>query len=297
MSKQQSEPESGAGPNADRPDRGDRGDRPTDHPAGRRLPGEGQPPPKTESSTKIEFLKDRLGTILGFVLILIAIAVYAGWELTIPRFWYVYGLSFAFLLPGGWMVASYASSWLADPQPDWVVDLDAREIDGAIVRFPADTLRDLEVTTGEMCQLAPNLYTARNVDLEAGTAEGTWRGTLSDRDLLVALEAVYECRGRLEDQAQRGFALEKQFYSILRSSTRDTVLSVVRTFEEGSLPDGADSLHDHIESALDHHGLDTQIKTGADDFDLEPSLTEYDADDSGVRGGAAPRSNGVGTDE
>lgn len=248
--------------------------------------------PESTSTSWRDVIKDRLGTILGALLILTGIGVYAGWEPQVPRFWYIYGLSFVFLLPAGWFVATYAKSYFPGPQPDWVIDLDAREVDGAIVKFPPETLREFEVTEGELCQLAPNLYTARRVDLEAEELEGTWRGTMSDPDLLVALEAVYECRGALEDQARRGFAIEKRFFSILRNTTRDEVLSVVRTFEEGSLPDGSKNLVDHINSALEDHDLDDQIKTGADDFDLPSSVTEFDGD-----GPLVSSENGAGTDD
>ena len=261
----------------------------------RTLPSLQEPPSTTPTSWR-ELVKDRLGTILGFVLILVGIAVYAGWDLQIPRFWYVYGLSFLFLLPAGWFVANYTESWFPKPQPDWVVDLDARVTDGALVRFPAGSLREAEVTTGQICQLAPHLYTARNVDLEAGELEGTWRGTMDDNELLRALEAVYECRGELEKKAQRGFVIEKQFWSVLRNTTRDEVLNVVRTFEEGSLPDGADNLHDNIEAALEEHGIEDRIKTSADDFDLADSLRHRGEGGESTVGGD-PRTNGAGADE
>ena len=263
----------------------------------RTLPSLQEPPSKTTPTSWRELVKDRLGTILGSVLIAAGIAVYAGWELQIPRFWYVYGLSFVFLLPAGWFVASYANSWFPKPEPDWLVDLDARTLDGALIRFPAGTLADLDTPEGEQIeQWAPHLYAARGVDLEELEAGGTWRGSMTDRELLVALEAVYECRGRLEEQARRGFAIEKRFFSILRSTTRDEVLNVVRTFEEGSLPDDANSLHGHIEDALEEHGIDDQIKTGADDFDLADSLTRVDGS-SETMVASDRRTNGAGADD
>ena len=255
------------------------------------------PQPETDDSptTWLDVVRDRLGTILLFVLLLVGIAIFVGWEPEIPRFWYVFGLAFVFLLPAGWLVASYAISFLPKPEPDWVVDLDARHIDGALHRFPAGELKHLDVTEGEMCQLAPHLYTATGVDLESREAAGTWRGTLPDRELLIALEAVFECRGELEDQARRGFAIEKRFFSILRNTTRDEVLSVVRTFEEGTLPDGADNLHDHIDRALEDHGLEDQIKTSADDFDLSDGLRKSESNDSKLQ--ADPATNGGAANE
>lgn len=250
------------------------------------------PRPPEQKTTWKDVLKDRMGTILGAVLILAGLAAFAGWSIEIPRFWYVYGLSFAFLLPGGWFVASYARNLLPSPEPDWVVDLDARELDGALFKFPPGTVDTFDVPDGqEIEQLASNLYAARGVDLEALELGGTWRGTLSDRELMIALEAVYECRGELEEQARRGFVIEKRFFSLLRNSTRDEVLSVVRSFEEGTLPDDAASLRDNIEKAVEDHGLDSHVKSEPDDFDLSPELTET----TGPSGG--PLANGDGADE
>ena len=229
-------------------------------------------PDPLRRSALVEIVKDRLGTILAAALILLAIAVWAGWDLSIPRFWHIYGLSFLFLLPAGWLVTSWAKSYLVDPQPDWLIDLDARQTDGQLVKCPPGSLEQIEITEGQICQLAPSLYTARQVDLENRTAKGTWRGTLDDRELLVALEAVYECRGALEDQARRGFAIEKRFFSLLRNTTRQEVLSVVETFEKGTLPNGTETLKENIDSVLEDHGLDEQIKTDASDFSLTDSM-------------------------
>ena len=109
--------------------------------------------------------------------------------------------------------------------------------------------------------------------------------------MIAALETVFECRGDLEEQARRGFVIEKRFFSLLRNATRDEVKSVIRTFEEGTLPDDASSLRENIEAAVEDHGLSDRVKNEPDDFDLSPDLVE-----SGTA--SAPDSpGGVDTDE
>ena len=231
----------------------------------------------------LDFFKTRLLTII-FLLALAALAfAFFGINIEVPRWLKLAFVTFVILAPYGYIVGKYVVSLLWNPQSIFVVDLDARYLDGALYEFPAASFRDLQTTDGEMCQLTPHLYTAKNVDLDALEAVGTWRGTASDPALLRSLKRVDEVRGDLEDDARRGFAIETQAWTIIRSATREATLRVVKTFERGTLPDEGASIDRAIESALDEFDLDERIRRTDDDLDnedleaVEPN--EFDPED------------------
>jgi hypothetical protein len=125
-----------------------------------------------------------------------------------------------------------------------------------------------------MTQLSPSLYVAKNVDLEELTCVGTWRGTLDDRELARSLRAVRECRGQLQDDAQRGFVLETSAFTIVRSAARKAALDVTEMFASGTLPDGGASISEAVDSALEDFGFSEEIETTIDDLTDEADLTE-----------------------
>lgn len=171
------------------------------------------------------------------------------------------------LFPFADWVAKQVRDWLWTPNWVYVVDLDARVQDGGVFRWPSQRFRDIDVTEGQLDWLTPQLAVGKNVDLDAGTVEGTWRGTLSDRELLRALHKVRECRDQLEDDAKRGFAIESQAWAIIRNATRSAVRHVIRTAEKGTLPDEGESIGDEIDTAIEQ-------------FDIERKIRDAEADDS-----------------
>lgn len=210
------------------------------------------------------------------------IAIVTGFGVSVPRFWYVAGLTAVFTLPLGWMTGSKVVSWLYNPSYVWLIDLDARVLEGGIYRLPPDDFREMEVLDGDefinstysLTQLSPNLYVGKQVDLNDGTVVGTWRGTLDDRELTRALRAVHECRGQLQDDAQRGFILETSAFVVVRRATRNTVKRVVELFEDGSLPDSGAGIDRAIDKELEEFGL-----SDAADSDLSDLVDDADLDD------------------
>lgn len=223
-----------------------------------------------------DLLKARLGTLLIAFGLFAAVIVYFQFELTIPRRFRLAGFTFLFLLPVGFIVGNYIKNLLWDPNYVYLVDLDAVEVDGALYQFPFDHFRQLEVIDGNLCQLTTHLYTGKEVDLEAGTALGTWRGTLDDRELLRALRKVAECRGTLEDDAKRGFVLETSAFMIISQAARESVLHIVRMFQKGSLPDDGAALNAEIDAALEEYGLEDKVEEIAE---TEAGDVEAAADD------------------
>jgi len=158
----------------------------------------------------------------------------------------------------------------------WLVDVDLLDLDGAgIYRWPRPRWKEVEVVDGQLYWSSPSLAFGKNVDLEANTVEGVWPGTLDDRELMIALSKVHELRNVLEDDAQRGFAIETQVFSIVRSATRQAVLSVVQTFEKSTLPDRGESINQAIDDAIEQFDLDRHIR----DRDDDDPLDEFDSPD------------------
>ena len=214
----------------------------------------------------LDFLDGRLKWLLVAFFLALAAYFYFDYEIEVPRFWYVFTLTGVFLIPLGYAVGQKVKSMLIDPNNMWVVDVEAQHMDGAIYRFPFRDFRDLDTVDGSIDQVTPNLAFAKNVDLEAGTLEGTWRGSLEDRELLRKLEAIEVCRGQLEDDAKIGFTLQTRFWSIVRGATRDTVLDVVATFEESTLPDSGQSLEKHVQQAVEKYDLTDDNKVRQDNL-------------------------------
>lgn len=169
---------------------------------------------------------------------------------------------------------------LPDRPVEVLVDVDARKMDGAVYALPVEWFNtELEVTDGDLNQVAPHLYFGKEVNLEAGTVKGTWRGTLEDRQLIRGLQKVYECRGRLEDDARKGFVLETQGWTLVRAGVRDAVATVVDTFQKGTLPDDGDGLEAAVEDALAEFDLDRFVEDElGDDLDVSEELLDPDGD-------------------
>ena len=222
----------------------------------------------TKFELVLDFLKSRLLTLVGLALIAVAVLVYFEVSLEVPRWAKLAGLTFLALMPVGFLTGNYIVSLLWNPNHIFLVDLDASVIDGALYRFPYSDFRELTVTDEngnadapyEMTQLASHLYVGKGVDLEEMTVVGTWRGTLDDRELARALQAVRECRGQLQEDAQRGFVLETSAFTIVRSAARATALDVIEMVESGRLPDQGEALTEAVDSALEQFDFSEELE-------------------------------------
>jgi hypothetical protein len=186
---------------------------------------------------------------------------------SIPRPVKLGGIAFiiSMFTVGSW-TARKAAELFDGPGWVWLVDVDLLELDGAgIYRWPRPKWQDVQVTEGELYWSAPNLAFGKNVDLEANTVDGVWPGTLDDRELMIALSKLHEMRNILEEDAQRGFAIETQLFSIVRSSTRQAVMSVVDTFERSTLPDEGEGINRAIDDAIDQFDIDRRTPDRDDD--------------------------------
>ncbi|MFC7230328.1 hypothetical protein ACFQMM_01150 [Saliphagus sp. GCM10025308] len=86
-----------------------------------------------------------------------------------------------------------------------------------------------------------------------------------------------ECRGMLEEDARKLFALEANLWSIVYRATKDATKSVVETFEEGTLPDRGEGVDVAVNDALEDFGLlEKMNELDQDDLDLEADLDDLD---------------------
>lgn len=240
-----------------------------------------------------EFLVEHLLTVLAGV-VLVGFAVTSVLDVDVPRSVRLIGVVAAVTTPlVGRPAGKRVVGMLWDPSFVWLVDLDARRFDAGIYRIPAQRFREWDVTDGSLDWVTPHLAFGKNVDLVNSTVEGCWRGTLSDRELMRSLQAVEECRGQLEDDAKRGFAIESQMWTIVRGATRQAVMRVVSTFERGTLPDEGEGITEEIDSAIEQFGLERKIRQteqddspAADvpgaDLDVDPLADLDDAPEGGA---------------
>jgi hypothetical protein len=233
----------------------------------------------------IDFLKSRLGTVLIASAIGVGAFLYFDPALPeVPRRAKLVFYSFAFLTPVGYWVGQYIVSLLYDPNLIWLADIDARRLDGALYAVPYADFKEFTVVDEDgnandqydITRLTPQLYVGKAVDLDEMTVEGTWRGTLDDRELARSLQKVRECRNQLEEDAKRGFVIETSAFTIVRNAARAATLDVVEAFKQGSLPDNGDSLNAAVDDALEDYGLEEEI-----DNDLMPD--ELDAEEASTR--------------
>jgi hypothetical protein len=244
-------------------------------------PRRSPPTRKTKAELLHELVKDRLGTILVLLAVLLGILFYIGYSPSIPREMKLVGLSAIVFTPWAYLVGQRVVDWLHDPYSIWVVDLDAERTDGALYELSPPQFRDLESRKGQFCQLSPNLWTAKDVDLDDLEATGTWRGTLSDAELLRSLQNVTECRGRLENQARKGFVWQTSGPVLVREATRETTETVVEMFASGSLPDNGDALYAAVDDVLENWDFDEVAdeidnRELPDEFDIELSNEEME---------------------
>ncbi|WP_200531989.1 hypothetical protein [Halorubrum sp. LN27] len=242
-----------------------------------------EPRPEPPRHAKIlDWLHGHVPELVAGLTALVGVSMIVGFDLEVPRFWYVFTVAAVALSPLGFLTGQKVVSWLYNPSWVYLIDLDARVLDGGIYRLPLEDFRELEIldddefinSTYDLTQLSPNLYVGKQVDLEDMTVVGTWRGTLDDRELTRALRTVHECRGQLQDDAQRGFILETSAFVVVRRATRNTVKRVVELFEDGALPDSGDGIDRAIDKELEEFGLDD-----AADSDLSDLVDDADLDD------------------
>lgn len=225
-------------------------------------------PKRSRSYRLITWFQDNLMLIIA-VGALAAFVTAAVLDYSLPRWLRIAGLSGAISgIVVGRPVARRAREMLWSPDNIWVVDVDAAYRKGGLFRIPSQVMRNCEIQGGSLDWVSPNLVFGKNVDVENMTIEGTWRGTLTDRELLSALHMVRECRQMLEADAKRGWVWENSAWMIVRKATMNALSSVSSTFEKNTMPDKGEGITEAVDTALEDFGL-SRSGDGIDEESLE----------------------------
>jgi hypothetical protein len=161
---------------------------------------------------------------------------------------------------------------MGGPELMWLVDVDLLDRDGAgVYNCPTPRWNDeWDVTKDSLWWATPNLAFGKNVDLDEKTVEGTWPGSLPEPVLMRALVFLRYNRNQLENKAKKGEAIEMNAFAMIRSAVMRTTRSIVRTFEEGSLPDDGKAFREEVDAVLADYDLEeTDLFENADDYGLD----------------------------
>lgn len=198
--------------------------------------------------------------------------------------------------PVGFVAFGRIRDHLPEPPMVWIVDVDLLEDDRAgLYRVPESRWGDLSVTTGSLWNPAPSLYFGKEFDPDEMTVDGTWRGSLSDGEMLQALSVVKDLRGTLENRARRGERIRNNAFTLIRGATQAEVQRIVETFEEGTLPSGGEEFESHIEDALSDFDLD-ELATDGLHLDRDEDGLDGDHADGHPEQAGQPTSNGAADD-
>jgi hypothetical protein len=232
----------------------------------------GEPQRPSKVMTVLVWLARR-GWMLVVAAIVGAVAIAAIVGIEIPRWLRIVGLFGLLSAPtfGRWL-GGRVNELAGDEQLVWIVDVDLLDRDGAgVYNCPTPRWSEWDVTDGDLWWATPNLAFAKNVDLEEQTLEGTWPGTLPEPVLMRALIYLRYNRERLLDSAKKGEVYDLNGWSMLREATIAATKRVVRTFEEGTLPDDGKSFREEVDRALEQFDLDQG--------DLDDDPTEWSPGD------------------
>lgn len=215
----------------------------------------------TRTELFVEFLQRRfLSTVfvsVGAALLVTALGVSVPPEVTVSL------LSVLGAAPIGYFAFGRIRSQLPTPPSVYLVDVDVLDDDGAgLWRIPESQWGELEVSPGSLWNPAPSLYFGKSYDAGEMTVRGTWRGSLSDGEMIRALSLVKEVRGDLEKRAKRGERIRNNAFTLIRGATQGEVERIVETFEEGTLPSGGEEFESHIEDVLSDFDLDELATDG-----------------------------------
>lgn len=185
--------------------------------------------------------------------------------------------------PYAHFISDRARRYLWNPGYVYGVSLTAEDDEkGGIWRWPADAMKHNETEKGSLDWVNPSLFFARDIstpsddaDDRGSTLQGTWRGTLTDRQLMWSMQKVAECRGQLLDDAIRGFVIESSAWIVVYQATRAATDQMREMMEDGTLPDKGDGLDAAVTEAIAGTELDALLDEKRD-LDLPD---EWDADD------------------
>lgn len=163
----------------------------------------------------------------------------------------LFAITFLIALAIGFPVARRIVDYLYTPDTQYLLDYNAETDEFGVWAFSPNEWKKLEVEEDtHRLQAAEPVYEARNYNPETNRAEGTWRGSATDLELVEHREAVSEVRGDLEDLAKDGLSIRVKQSSIVRGAVQDVVMDFVADFESDTIYSG-DQIQNRVQSAID----------------------------------------------
>ncbi|CCQ34325.1 hypothetical protein HLRTI_001514 [Halorhabdus tiamatea SARL4B] len=142
----------------------------------------------------------------------------------------------------GALPAAKIIDWLYDPPKRYVVSLGLKKSETpAIYELTPTAWESVWVEEGDLYQWENTnhpVYEAESFDPENLIAEGTWRGSKSDRELLRAEKKVEELREEIEKEADMSIDLELSIASRVRKATKAIGQVIIEDYAATSTYEG-----------------------------------------------------------
>lgn len=142
----------------------------------------------------------------------------------------------------GALPAAKIVDWLYDPPKRYIVVLGLKESESpAIYEMTPAAWETVWVEEGDLYQWENTnhpVYEAESFDPEHMIAEGTWRGSEPDRELLRAEKKVEELREEIEKEADMSIDLELSIASRVRKATKAIGQVIIEDYAATSTYEG-----------------------------------------------------------
>jgi hypothetical protein len=211
------------------------------------------------------------------VLATVAVTILVGFKW--PRWSKLFAIWCAVVAPYAYILKNKVREWYWTENYVFGVEFRAEDPGaGGIWRWPTATFRRAENSRFSLdwVEGKRNLFFSRRIeetpDEDGQRLEGTWRGTLEDRELAWSLQKVAECRGQLVEDAARGFLIESSLWTIAFGAAREATYELVEMIEDGTLPDRGDGIDEAVAGALRESELEEIVRDRAGGLDLPDEL-------------------------
>ena len=151
-------------------------------------------------------------------------------SIEIQRSWKVAFVAIGAAGTFGYLPAAKALDWLYNPPRRFVVSLGLSGGQPGVWTLSPSAWSDVTVTEGRLYQWETTkwpVYEAEWFDPESLTAKGTWRGSMSDSELLEKEKKVKELREDLEEQANTSIDTELQIASRVRQAVKEIGRAII----------------------------------------------------------------------
>ncbi|PTD94505.1 hypothetical protein C9439_02220 [archaeon SCG-AAA382B04] len=152
--------------------------------------------------------------------------------------------------------------WLYDPKLIYVLELKAEGEELALWEFFPNQFKDLTIKTHSLDQFTSamgEIYVCRKYDPEKNEAHGTWRGSMSDIELMRYKEKIREIRGVLLRMAKEGQKVRSQLPSIVINAQNKIQAEFIEKFEKDSIYKG-EKISEAIDESLREMDLQAREK-------------------------------------